>query len=239
MRMERPCIGHFMTRLSRLLAPQVMAHRPPLAARFWIYSAVAYLVPVIVQVAWPNSESIGDELVWLVTLVPAFLLALHYGLRGALAGLVLGTVLFVVVQAVLALNFTPDDWHITLPILIAYGTLAISVGWLSEELHTFYQRALRAERLAAIGEASMGIRHELSDVLSVIGAQTEVLIDRVGSEHDSQAALRLIRQSTDQAASLLESLTRLDVAPPTIHYSSGETALDLSQFTHPRDDQRA
>ena len=114
-----------MTRLSRLLAPQVMAHRPPLRPRFWVYSAVAYLVPVIVQVAWPNSESIGDELVWLVTLVPAFLLALHYGLRGALAGLVLGTLLFVVVQVVLALNFTPDDWHITLPILIAYGTLAL------------------------------------------------------------------------------------------------------------------
>jgi len=228
-----------MTRLSRLLAPQVMAHRPPLRPRFWVYSAVAYLVPVIVQVAWPNSESIGDELVWLVTLVPAFLLALHYGLRGALAGLVLGTLLFIVVQAVLALNFTPDDWHITLPILIAYGTLAISVGWLSEELHTFYQRALRAERLAAIGEASMGIRHELSDVLSVIGAQADVLMSRVDGEDDSQAALRLIRESTDQAASLLELLTRLDAAPPTIHYSSGDSALDLRQLSHPPGDQHA
>lgn len=228
-----------MTRLSRLLAPQVMAHRPPLRPRFWVYSAVAYLVPVIVQVAWPNSESIGDELVWLVTLVPAFLLALHYGLRGALAGLVLGTLLFIVVQAVLALNFTPDDWHITLPILIAYGTLAISVGWLSEELHTFYQRALRAERLAAIGEASMGIRHELSDVLSVIGAQADVLMSRVDGEDDSQTALLLIRESTDQAASLLELLTRLDAAPPTIHYSSGDSALDLRQLSHPPGDQHA
>jgi len=228
-----------MTRLSKLLEPEAMAHRPPLRARFWLYSAIAYLAPVILQVAWPGRGSVGDELVWLVTLVPAFLLALHYGLRGALAGLVLGTVLFVVVQVVLAVNFVPDDWHITLPILIAYGTLAISVGWLSEELHSFYHRALRAERLAAIGEASMGIRHEMSDVLSVIGAEADLLLERVRDDGDGEAAVRLIRQSTDQAAALLEQLTRLDAAPPTIRYSTGDTALDLRQLSNPPDHAQA
>ena len=90
-----------------------MAHRPPLRMRFWIYSAAAYLIPVVVQVALPADPGLSDELVWLVTLAPAFLLSLHYGLRGAFAGLIMGTALFMVVQVVVALNFTPDDWRIT------------------------------------------------------------------------------------------------------------------------------
>jgi signal transduction histidine kinase len=222
-----------MTQLATLFAPEAMAHRPPLRMRFWVYSSVAYLAPVLVQVVWPESESFGDELVWLVTLVPAFLLSLHYGLRGALAGLVLGTTLFVVVQAVLAANFVPDDWRITMPIWVAYGTLAVSVGWLSEELHAFYQRAIRSERLAAIGEATLALRHELSDTLSVVSVQTEILSSDQAPAEGKAEALRLIRNATDEAARLLKDLTTLDQAPPTIHYSTGDAALDLRGVAAP------
>lgn len=223
-----------MSRLSTIVAPEVMAHRPPLRGRFWVYSAVAYLAPVLVQVAWPESASLGDELVWLVTLVPAFLLSLHYGLRGALVGLVLGSVLFAVVQVVVAVNFVPDDWRITLPIWVAYGTLAISVGWLSEELHTFYQRALRSERLAAIGEAAMALRHELSDTLSVVSIQTEILTSEAAPAAAKAEAVRLIRAATDEAARLLTELTALGHAPPTLRFSTGDAALDLRGITPPR-----
>jgi signal transduction histidine kinase len=222
-----------MSRLAKLLSPEAMAHRPPLRARFWAYSAVAYLAPVLVQVVWPESDSLGDELVWLVTLVPAFLLSLHYGLRGALAGLVLGTMLFAVVQAVLAANFVPDDWRITMPIWVAYGTLAISVGWLSEELHSFYQRALRSERLAAIGEATLALRHELTDSLSVVSVQTEVLMSERASGPNRAEALRMIRDATDDAARVLKELTALGHPPPTIRYSTGDAALDLRTVIPP------
>jgi signal transduction histidine kinase len=222
-----------MSRLADILAPEAMAHRPPLRARFWAYSAVAYLAPVLVQVVWPESESLGDELVWLVTLVPAFLLSLHYGLRGALVGLLLGSTLFAVVQAELAANFMPDDWRITMPIWVAYGTLAISVGWLSEELHTFYQRAIRSERLAAIGEATLALRHELSDALSVVSVQTEVLTSDRASEPDKGEAVRLIREATDEAARVLKELTRIGHPPPTIQYSTGDAALDLRGVVSP------
>lgn len=222
-----------MSRLSTILAPEAMAHRPPLRGRFWVYSAVAYLAPVLVQVVWPESDSLGDELVWLVTLVPAFLLSLHYGLRGALVGLLLGTMLFAVVQAVLAANFVPDDWRITMPIWVAYGTLAISVGWLSEELHSFYQRALRSERLAAIGEATLALRHELGDALSVVSVQTEILTSDRSSAPDKAEALRVIRQATDDTARLLRALTALGEPPPTIRYSTGDAALDLRGVVPP------
>jgi len=207
-----------------------MAHRPPLRPRFWVYSTVAYLAPVLVQVAWPDRSTVGDELVWLVTLVPAFLLSLHYGLRGALSGLVLGTALFATVQTVLALNAVPDDWHITMPIWIAYGTLAVSVGWLSEELHTFYRRALRAERLAAIGEASLALRHRLSDALTAVGAQTDHLLHQDLPPDERRQALLAIREATDEGAKLLQDVTRLAEAPPTLLYSTGERALDLSKL---------
>jgi signal transduction histidine kinase len=219
-----------MPTIGSLLAPDPMAHRPPLHRRFWVYSTFAYLAPVLVQVVWPEHEGVGDELVWLITLVPAFVLALHYGLRGALAGLVLGTALFVAVQTVLALSLTPDDWRITLPIWVAYGTLAASVGWLSEELHTFYQRALRAERLAAIGEASLALRHRLSDALSVVAAQTDLLLHRDPLSDEQRESLAVIRGTVDATAGVLQNLTRLGEAPPTVGFSTGERALDLRRL---------
>lgn len=221
-----------MSRLGSLLDPEPPAHRPSLSRRFWVYSAVAYLAPVIFQVLWPERDAVGDELVWLVTLVPAFLLALHYGLRGALAGLTLGTALFVVVQAVLAINYVPDDWHIPFPIWVAYGTLAVSVGWLSEELHTFYQRALRSERLAAIGEATPALRLQLSDALTTVSAQTDLLLDQ-GSEPGTTESLRMVRQAADDAARLLQAIPALHKAPPTMQYSTGEFALDLRDVVPP------
>ena len=90
-----------------MVARRPLSHRPTLNLRFWIYSSVAYLTPVVLQIMFPADTGFADELVWLITLVPAFLLSLHYGLRGALAGLVMGTVLFAVVQSVVAMNFTP------------------------------------------------------------------------------------------------------------------------------------
>ena len=138
----------FRKRLMEFLEPEPMLHRPPLSPRFLIYASSAYLMPVVVQVVFPEDPTLTDELIWLVTLAPGFLLALHYGLRGAFAALLMGTALFIVVQLVVAVNFTPDDWRITAPIYLSYGVLTISVGWLSEQLHTHYQRALNSERMA-------------------------------------------------------------------------------------------
>src|SRR6266849_5810009 len=62
------------------------------------------------------------------TLVAAFLLSLHFGMRGAVAGLVMGTVLFTSIQLLVALRLDAEDWRITVPIYAAYGTIAISGG---------------------------------------------------------------------------------------------------------------
>ena len=135
-------------RIRNLIDIPPLPHRPPLPKRHWFYSMAAYLMPVVAQVVFPDDPTMTDELVWLVTLVPAFLLALHYGVRGAVVALFLGTTLFVVVQVVVAVTATPDDWRITVPIYVTYGTLTISVGWLSEQIGRFYERPLRDEPCA-------------------------------------------------------------------------------------------
>ncbi|PYO63250.1 MAG: hypothetical protein DMD28_02830 [Gemmatimonadetes bacterium] len=81
-------------RLVDFLGFTPLAHRPPLPRRWWVYCAVAYLAPSLVLQFVASEEVPYRDLIWLLTLVPAYLLSLTYGLRGAVAGLVMGTVLF-------------------------------------------------------------------------------------------------------------------------------------------------
>lgn len=218
---------NFQDRFLRFVGFPPMAHRPPLKSRFWLYCAVAYLVPVVAQVALPRDPGMYDELVWLITLAPAFLLSLHYGLKGAVAGLFMGTVLFLVVQAVVALNYTPDDWRITVPIYVAYGTLAISVGWLSEQLHEYYGRALANERLAGIGQLAVTVRHELNNALTAIVAESQILAEAPsGLSEQHRASARAIKESALRIAEDLRKLTNLADAPVT-EYTRGVSMLDL------------
>lgn len=214
-------------RFLRLAGLEHMSHRPPLSARFWMYCVGAYTIPVVAQIALPSDPGLYDELVWLVTLAPAFLLSLHYGLKGAMAGLLMGTALFIAVQLSLALNYTADDWRVTVPIYIAYGALAISVGWLSQELHDYYQRALENERLAAIGQVAVTLRHELNNALTAIVAESHMLAEVDQTLNDDQReSARAIHQSAIRIAEDLKKLTSLRSAP-VANYAEGIEMLDL------------
>ncbi|UCG88593.1 MAG: hypothetical protein JSW71_08655 [Gemmatimonadota bacterium] len=203
-----------MLSLSEIIGLAPLAHRPQLPRRHWFYVAAAYLTPVVIQVAFPEDPTYSDELVWLITLAPAFLMSFYYGLKGAFAALVMGTILFVVVQAVVALNYTPDDWRITVPTYIAYGTLSISVGWLSEQLHTYYARLIEQERMAAIGQLALTVRHELNNALTVILAESQILISDGEKLTEAQRdSARSISQSAIRMAENLEKITRLEDAP--------------------------
>ena len=162
-------------RLVDFLGFTPVSHRPPLPKRWWVYCGVAFLAPSLVLQVVPATEVPYRDLVWLLTLVPAYLLSLHYGLRGAVAGLVMGTVLFTSIQFLVALNLEPEDWRITVPIYVAYGVIAISVGWLSEQLHLFYARAIQGERVAVISQVAVTMRHEVNNALATILAEGELL----------------------------------------------------------------
>ena len=214
-------------KILRSTGMQPLSHRPPLSTRFWFYSAAAFLMPIVVQIMLPEDPGLTDELVWLVTLVPAFLLSLHYGLRGAFAALLMGTVLFMVVQIVVALNFTPDDWRITVPIYIAYGAIAISVGSLSEQIHGYYNRILRTERMAAIGEFAITVRHEINNSLTAIVTESQLLSDDGASlTEDQKQSARNIHAGAMRIAESVRKITNLADAPVTT-YAGGRRMVDL------------
>ena len=214
-------------RVLRSAGLEPLSHRPPLTPRLWLYSAVAFLLPVVMQVLLPEDPTLADELVWLVTLVPAFLLSLHYGLRGALAALIMGTVLFAVVQLVLALNYTADDWHITVPIYLAYGVIAISVGWLSEQLHTYYNRILQHQRMAAIGEFAVTVRHEINNALTAIVTESELLsADDSSLTEDQKQSAKNIHSGAVRIAESVRKITSLEDAPVT-GYAGAVKMVDL------------
>lgn len=195
----------------RALGLTPVAHRPALTWRFWIYTGSAYLIPVVVHLGLPAQDgSTLDELVWLVTLVPAFLLSLHFGLRGAFVALLVGTSLFLGVQLVTTLVHSPIDPMITVPIYIAYGVLAISVGWLSEELHEHYGYALEIQgtrKAEALGTMAAGIAHDFNNILCSVVANAEILAAELGAaEHVERSELTRIKAAAQRGAGMVRNL---------------------------------
>ena len=213
-----------------LLGFTPMAHRPPLPRRWWLYCAVAYLAPSIVLQIVPASDVPYRDLIWLLTLVPAYVLSLHYGMHGAVSGLVMGTILFTAIQFLVAWSLEPEDWRITVPIYVAYGAIAISVGWLSEQLHLFYDRAMQGERVAVVGQVAIAIRHEVNNALAAIIAEGQLLEQdgRLTHPEDVQSLENIIAMARRVNASM-EKLATLSHAPVT-DYAAGVKMIDLAKL---------
>ena len=216
-------------RLVDFLGFTPMNHRPPLPRRWGLYCVIAYLAPSI-TLQFVSAEDVPyRDLVWLLTLVPAFLLSLQFGMRGAAAGLLMGTLLFTVVQFLVALNFNPADWRITLPIYIAYGAIAISVGWLSEQLHWFYERAIAGERISVVTQVAITIRHEVNNALAAIMAEAQLLQQDGGLSPEQESAVRHVLA---MARRVRDSMDRLSTVTrtPTTEYVPGVQMIDLAKL---------
>jgi len=207
-----------------------MSYRPPLPRRWWLYCAVAYLAPSVVLQLVPAAEVPYRDLVWLLTLVPAYVLSLHYGMHGAVSGLVMGTILFTAIQFLVAWSLEPEDWRITVPIYVAYGAIAISVGWLSEQLHLFYDRAIEGERVAVVGQVAVAIRHEVNNALAAIIAEGQLLEEdgRLTHPEDIKSLENIIAMARRVNASM-EKLATVTHAPVT-DYAGGVKMIDLTQL---------
>ncbi len=217
-------------RLVDFLGFTPLAHRPPLPKRWWVYCATAFLAPSLVLALVPAERLPYRDLVWLLTLVPAYLLSLHYGMRGAVAGLAMGTVLFTSIQLLVALNLDAEDWRITVPIYTAYGTIAISVGWLSQQLHVFYGRAIEGERVAVISELAIAVRHEVNNALATILAEGQLLEHDAALTHpEDKESLQNILAMTRRIQRSIDNLVNVTHAPVT-EYVTGVRMIDLSKL---------
>ena len=212
-----------------LLGFTPMAHRPPLPRRWWLYCTVAYLSPSVVLQLVPAADVPYRDLIWLLTLVPAYILSLHYGMHGAVSGLVMGTILFTAIQFLVAWSLEPEDWRITVPIYVAYGAIAISVGWLSEQLHLFYDRAIQGERVAVVGQMAVAIRHEVNNALAAIIAEGQLLEQdgRLTHPEDKQSLENIIAMAR-RVNDIMEKLATVSHAPVT-DYAAGVKMIDLGK----------
>jgi signal transduction histidine kinase len=204
-----------------------MSHRPPLPRRWALYCAGAYLVPIVMMEALPADQGVYKEISWLATLGPAFIFSLHFGMLGAAAGLIAGTLLYITVQLVLHVNLMPINQEVLLPIYVSYGALAIAVGWLSQQLHDFYQRLIRAERLAAIGEVAVTIRHEVNNALAAVIAEASLLrASKAPLEPEDRAGIETIHEMSNRIAADLRKLANLADAPSAA-YLGAQRMVDL------------
>ncbi len=219
--------------INRLLGFEPMNHRPPLPRRWWLYCVVAYLAPPILLQLIPTADVSYRDLVWLVTLAPAFILSLQFGVYGAAAGLLMGTTLFVAVQFVDSLDLEPGDWRITTPIYIAYSAIAISVGWLSQQLHGYYARAIQGERATAVSQLAVAMQHEVRNALAAIHAETALLEGAARPlDEEERTALRTIRRMSARIADSITRFTTVEQVPVT-DYVPGLQMVDLEKIPAP------
>jgi diguanylate cyclase (GGDEF)-like protein len=110
----------------------------------------ALLVPVLATLFVPAHGNDFGVLLWLVSLLPAFLLAYYRGWRGATWALAAGIAVLVVVQLLLLrLGRQVGNWPLLVGVTIAYVCIALGVGFLTEMLH---RERSRVEKLALTDE---------------------------------------------------------------------------------------
>lgn len=93
-----------------------------------------------------SAASAAEPLLWLLALVPAFLLAYYRGRQGAATALAIGMVFLTGTHFVLVARGEPVvNWQVLFGVTAALILTSLAPGWISELLHA--QRA-SAERTA-------------------------------------------------------------------------------------------
>jgi diguanylate cyclase (GGDEF)-like protein len=114
-----------------------------------VISVSALTIPVIAQIYFRDSAGSLDLLLWLLAVIPAFLLAYHRGWRGVAGALAVGIATLAVTQAALLATNRNIAWPLLLGVIGAYVGISLGIGWLSE---LFHQQLRRAEKLAMLDE---------------------------------------------------------------------------------------
>lgn len=130
----------------RAMTPTWHFGRPEIPARSIALCAAALAVPVIAQIAFAQSAGEHEMLLWLLAVVPAFLLAYYRGWRGAATALAAGMATLSLTQLYLLLTGHALEDRLLLLLVVAFFILLSLVGgWVMDMLHN--ARA-SAERLA-------------------------------------------------------------------------------------------
>lgn len=114
--------------------------------RALIISLAALAVPVAAVLFFPPSARDYEAMLWLLALVPAFLLAYYRGWRGVAVALAAGMAALAGTQATAqALGRGVHDWPLFAAVVTAYIGIALGLGWLADRMH---RDRVEAEQLA-------------------------------------------------------------------------------------------
>ena len=113
--------------------------KPRIPARAVIISVIALLVPFAASQG--ASDAAATPLLWLLALIPAFLLAYYRGWGGVATALAAAMALVAVSNVVLLLRGVTVNELVLFGVISLYITICLAVGWLSEALHTARARA--------------------------------------------------------------------------------------------------
>jgi diguanylate cyclase (GGDEF)-like protein len=124
--------------------------RPKIPTTALVLSFGALAVPVAAQLFFADGAGEYEVLLWLLALVPAFLLAYYRGWQGAATALAAGMAVLSVTQVVVkATGSGAGQSPLLLAVVVAYAGISLGIGWVTELLHR--QRA-RAELMALTDE---------------------------------------------------------------------------------------
>jgi diguanylate cyclase (GGDEF)-like protein len=114
----------------------------PLPVRAVVASLIAFAVPVLASALAPESLHQYTLFLWLLAVVPAFMLAYYRGWRGAALALAGGMAVLSVSQAIMVfLGRDIENWLILLAIVALFTSMALGIGLVSELLHRAREEA--------------------------------------------------------------------------------------------------
>jgi diguanylate cyclase (GGDEF)-like protein len=121
--------------------PQWHFSKPRIPLRAVAIAAAALAVPFIDTSFGYSSSQDSSSLLWLLALVPAFLLAYYRGWRGVATALAAGMALLVIAICIALLRNGELKDTLLLPVVSAYILIGLAAGFLSEQLHAGRERA--------------------------------------------------------------------------------------------------
>jgi diguanylate cyclase (GGDEF)-like protein len=123
--------------------------KPDIPFRALVLSFSALIVPIGATFWFPESTARYELLLWLLALIPAFLLAYYRGWTGVAIAMLVGMATLSIVQSLVILLDLHTDWVFLAAVVVAYISIGITIGLVSELLH---QERASAERLALMDE---------------------------------------------------------------------------------------
>lgn len=110
--------------------------RPAIPVRAVVISVLALAVPVAAALVPEGATSGYALLLWLVALIPAFLLSYYRGWVGVAVAQAAGMAALSTTQVVVLLaGRTVRDWPLLAEVVAGYVVLSLAIGWLSDALH--------------------------------------------------------------------------------------------------------